>query len=48
MYKYFLQEKIGEYWFDLYTKDLCMLKMMIVALKKRNPNSTYRIVGVYK
>ena len=47
MDKYFIQEKIGDYWFDLYTSDLCMLKKMILVLKKRSPNSKFRIIGVY-
>lgn len=47
MDKYIIQEKQGDFWFDLYTSDLCMLKKMIIVLKKKNPNIKYRIVNVY-
>ena len=47
MNKYFIQEKNGDFWFDLYSSDLCMLKKMIIALKHKYPQKKYRIVGVY-
>ena len=47
MNHYYIQEKTGELWLDLYTSDLCMLKDMILVLKKKYPNKKYRIVGVY-
>lgn len=47
MEKYIIQEKTGDFWFDLYTNDLCILKKMIIVLKKKNPETKYRIVNVY-
>ena len=45
---YILQEKIGDYWFDLYTNDLSLLKKMILVLKRKDISKKYRIVKVYR
>ena len=46
---YILQEQVdNSTWLDLYTSDLCMLKKMIIALKRKNINKKYRIVRVYR
>lgn len=44
---YFIQEKNQEYWFDLYSADLCQLKKMILILKEKNKDKKYRIIKVY-